>query len=173
MAKAHALTNPFGAGAAPFTVHATAVSSLALRGVGKGTYENQWVDAQHWQRIIRFPDFQQTEMRNDSGPSWYERSAELLPIRVMQVLRFVVIHLPGKKSVSSYAVSESAAVSDQGAPVTCYSATAAPMVSTGIIAGALIPQAGSLHPKTIRSICTSPTETTFLSRASRSSPKFM
>jgi hypothetical protein len=44
----------------------------------------------------------------------------------MQVLRFVVIHLPGKKSVSSYAVSESAAVSDQGAPVTCYSATAAP-----------------------------------------------
>ena len=126
VAKAHALTNPFGAGAAPFTVHATAVSTLALRGVGKGTYENQWVDAQHWQRIIRFPDFQQTEMRNDSGPSWYERSAELLPIRVMQVLRFVVIHLPGKKSVSSYAVSESAAVSDQGAPVTCYSATAAP-----------------------------------------------
>lgn len=126
VAKAHALTNPFVAGAAPFTIHATAVSDLALHGAGKGTYENQWVDAQHWQRIIRFPDFQETEMRNDSGRSWFERSAELSPIRIIQVLRFVVIHLPGSKSASGYAVSESAAVSDQGAPVTCYSATAAP-----------------------------------------------
>ena len=49
-----------------------------------------------------------------------------MPIRVMQVLQFVGTHLPGKKSVSAYAVSESAAVSDQGTPVTCYSATAAP-----------------------------------------------
>jgi hypothetical protein len=126
VAKAHALTSPFGAGAAPFSIHATAVSSLALHGVGKGTYENQWVDSQHWKRTIRFPDFQQTEMRNDSGLYWFKRSPELLPIRVMQVLRFVVISLPGSKRVSAYAVSESAAVSDQGAPVTCYSATAAP-----------------------------------------------
>jgi hypothetical protein len=125
VAKAHALTNPFVAGAAPFTIHATAVSKLALHGEGKGTYENQWVDAQHWQRIIRFPDFQETEMRNDSGRSWFERSSEFSPIRIMQMLRFVVIHLPGSKSVSAYAVSESAAVSDEDAPVTCYSATAA------------------------------------------------
>ena len=126
VAKAHALANLFAAGSAPLAIHATAVSSLALHGVGKGTYENQWVDAQHWQRNVRFPDFQESEMRNDSGHSWFEWSVELSPIRVTQLLRFVVIHLPGSKSVSNYAVSESAAVSDQGAPVTCYSATAAP-----------------------------------------------
>lgn len=126
VAKAHALANPFVAGAAPFTIHATAVSNLALRGEGKGTYENQWVDAQHWRRIVRFSDFQETEMRNDSGRSWFERSADLSPIRINQVVHYVVIHLPGSKSVSGYDVLESAAVSDQGVPVTCYSATAAP-----------------------------------------------
>ncbi len=126
VAKARILSNPFGSGATPLTIRATAVSSLALQAVGKGTYETQWVDAQHWQRILRFPDFQQTEMRNDSGPSWYERSTELMPLRVMQLVHYIVPHLPGKKSVSSYAVSESSAVSYQGAPATCYSATAPP-----------------------------------------------
>ncbi len=87
VAAAHARTSLFVAGSKPFAIHATVVSGLALRGIGQGTYENQWIDAQHWHRVIQFPDFQQTEMINDSGHSWIEQSDETIPLRIGDVAR--------------------------------------------------------------------------------------
>lgn len=123
VAKAHSRTSLFASGAKPVAIQASVVSRLALHGTGKGTYENRWVDAQHWQRIIRFPDFQDSEMRNDSGHSWVERSNEAVPIRMEELLRVVVIHVPSSTTAASFHVSESATTGERGVPVTCFAAT--------------------------------------------------
>lgn len=121
VATAHARTSLFVAGSPSFAIHATAISSLALRGIGKGTYDNRWIDAQHWHRVIQFPDFQQTEMRNDTGHSWTAHSSDALPLRVTELLRFVVIHLPTSTQAASLPVSSTTMTSDQGQPLICYS----------------------------------------------------
>jgi hypothetical protein len=126
VAKAHARTSLFAAGSTPVSIEATAVSSLALRGTGKGTYKNQWIDAQHWQRVLDFPDFKQSEMRNDSGHSWIERSNDAMPLRITQLLRYIVIHVPNSTGAAAYVVSESTAAGENGEPLTCYSATQPP-----------------------------------------------
>ena len=123
VATAHARTSLFGAGSAPFVIHATAISSLGLHGIGKGTYENRWVDAHHWHRVIQFPDFKQTEMRNDSGHYWTDGVSRAMPIRVAELLRFVVIHVPSSNAVSALTVTETSVVGDKGESLTCYSAT--------------------------------------------------
>jgi len=127
VAKAHSHTSLFSGDAKPFTIEATAVSRLALHGTGTGTYENRWVDDVHWQRLIRFPDFQQTEMRNDTGHNWLEQSSETVPIRIAQLLQFVVLHVPNSTAAASYTVSEAAAIGGNGESVTCYSATRPPI----------------------------------------------
>ena len=123
VATAHARTSLFVVGSRPFAIHATVVSGLALRGTGKGVYENRWVDPQHWQRDIQFPDFQQSEMRNDSGHSWIEQSSDALPLRIAELLRVVVIHVPGSNTASRVPVSETSMTGDQGESSTCYSGT--------------------------------------------------
>jgi hypothetical protein len=121
VATAHARTSLFVAGSLPFAIHASAVSNLALHGTGKGTYENQWVDAQHWHRVIRFADYQQFEMRYDTGHSWLNQSSDAMPLRVSELLRFVVIHLPSSTMAASLPVSETTTTGDQGQALTCYS----------------------------------------------------
>jgi hypothetical protein len=121
VARAHSRTSLFGRDAPPVDIKATAISYLALHGTGKGTYDNQWVDAEHWRREIRFTDFQQSEMRNDSGHSWIEESSDAMPIRIAQLLRFVVIHVPNSASAAQYVVSESSATGEEGEPTTCFS----------------------------------------------------
>ena len=120
VATAHARTSLFVAGSRPFVIHATATSSLALHGSGKGIYDNEWMDAQHWHRSIRFPDYQSVEMRNDSGHSWIERSDETMPIRVAELLRIVVIHLPTSTAAASYPVAQTSEVGEHGEALTCY-----------------------------------------------------
>ena len=123
VAAAHARTSLFVADSKPFSIHAAVVSGLALRGIGKGTYDNQWIDAQHWYRVIQFPDFQQSEMRNDSGHSWIEQSDDTIPLRIGELLRVIVIHVPSSTGASGYLVSESSVAGDDGEALTCYSAT--------------------------------------------------
>ena len=120
-ATAHARSSLFGAGTKPFAIHATVDSRLALRGTGRGTYDNRWVDAQHWQRVIQFPDFRQTEMRNDAGHSWVEQSSEGMPLRIAELLRVVVIHVPSSNTASRVPVSESSMTGDGGELLNCYS----------------------------------------------------
>jgi hypothetical protein len=62
-------------------------------------------------------------MRNDSGHSWIERSNDAMPIRVAQLLRFVVIHVPSSTSAAQYTVSESSAANEDGEAMTCFSAS--------------------------------------------------
>jgi hypothetical protein len=123
VARAHARTSLFAAGSQPVAIQVKAVSNLALHGTGAGTYEYKWVDAQHWQRLLQFPDFQQSEMKIDSGHAWLERSSKWMPIRIAQVVRYAVIHLPSSTAAAAYTVSESATAADNGAPATCYAAT--------------------------------------------------
>jgi hypothetical protein len=123
VATAHARTSLFVAGSKSFTIHATVVSSLALRGTGQGTYVNQWIDAQHWHRVIQFPGFRQSEMRNDSGHSWINRSSDSMPLRIAELLRVVVIHVPSSTAASTITVSKASMAGDQGESLTCYSAT--------------------------------------------------
>jgi hypothetical protein len=123
VARAHARTSLFAAGSTAVKIHATAVSHLAMHGVGNGTYDNRWVDSEHWQRTIQFPDFQQSEIRNDSGHSWISRSGDYMPIRIAQLLNFSVIHVPNSTGAARYTVSESTATSDHGESLTCFFAT--------------------------------------------------
>jgi hypothetical protein len=123
VAKAHARTSLFGKSGKPVRIDATAVASLALHGVGTGTYENKWVDSQHWQRTLRFPDFRQTEIRNDDGHSWRAQSSDAMPARIAQMLRYVVIHIPSSTASAQYVVTESKAADELGESVTCFSAT--------------------------------------------------
>ena len=120
VATAHARSSLFVVGSKPFAISATVTSSLALHGTGKGTYENRWVDAQHWQREIRFPDFEQSEMRNDSGHSWVDQSSGDVPLRIAELLRVVVIHVPGSNTASRVPMEETSATGAQGEPLTCY-----------------------------------------------------
>jgi hypothetical protein len=56
VAKAHARTSLFSRDGKLVSIQAMIMSYLALHGTGKGTYENTWVDAEHWQRVISFAD---------------------------------------------------------------------------------------------------------------------
>jgi len=127
VAEAHSHTSLFSRDAEPFTIEATAVSRLALHGTGTGTYEIRWVDGEHWQRLIRFPDFQQTEVRNDTGSHWFEQSSEVVPFRIDQLLEFVTIYLPSSTTAANYTVSEASAAGENGEAVTCYSAARPPI----------------------------------------------
>lgn len=130
VATSHARTSLFVVGSKPFAIHAKVVSSLALHGTGQGTYENQWIDSQHWHRVIQFPDFQQTEMRNDAGHSWIAQSSDALPMRIAEMLRVVVIHVPSSTTASAIPVTETPMAGDQDLPITCYS-TVAPTPTDG------------------------------------------
>jgi len=124
VATAHARTSLFVVGSRPFAIHAKVISTLALHGTGQGTYENQWVDSEHWHRVIQFPDFQQTEMRNDAGHSWSVQSSDALPVRIAEMLRVVVIHVPSSTKASAIPVTETQIAGDQDEPTTCYSIAA-------------------------------------------------
>ena len=123
VARAHSRTSLFTADSKPVSIEAKAVSRLALHGTGSGSYVNNWVDAQHWQRKISFPDFEESEMRNDSGHSWVERSGHAVPIRVSELLNFVVIHVPSSTNAARFNVSESSGVGAAGEALTCFSAS--------------------------------------------------
>lgn len=126
VATAHARTSLFGADTRPFSIHATVTSRLALHGVGQGTYENEWVDAQHWRRVIDFPDFQQTEMRNDGGHSWTNQPGDVMPLRIAELLRVVVIHVPSSTAASRVSVTETAATGPHGEAEACFASTVPP-----------------------------------------------
>jgi hypothetical protein len=123
VATAHARTSLVTVGSKPFAIHAKVISALALHGTGTGTYENQWADGQHWRRVIRFPDFEQTEMRNDSGHSWTDQSNDEMPIRIAQMLRVVMVHLPTSTTASSIPVTETPVAGEHGEALTCYAST--------------------------------------------------
>jgi hypothetical protein len=123
VATAHARTSLVTADSMPFAIHAKVISTLALHGTGTGTYENQWVNTQHWRRVIRFPDFEQTEMRNDSGHSWTDRSNDEMPIRIAQMLRVVMVHVPTFTTASSVPVTETSVAGEHGEALTCYAST--------------------------------------------------
>jgi hypothetical protein len=122
VAKAHARTSLFNPKSSPFTVRARIVSRLALHATGAGTYENSYIDAEHWERRINFDDFRQTEFRNDSGNHWVEQSAGFVPIRVAQMLYYVVFHLPSSTAAASFTVERSTGAGEEGEPLACYSA---------------------------------------------------
>ena len=65
-------------------------------------------------------------MRNDFGHSWIERSSDAMPLRITQLLRYIVIHLPNSTGAAAYVVSESTAIGENGEALTCYSATQPP-----------------------------------------------
>jgi hypothetical protein len=123
VARAHASTSLFGAGSQPVAIQVKALSSLALHGTGTGTYEYKWADAQHWQRELQFPDFQQSEMKNDTGHPWLERSTKAMPIRIAQLVHYAVLHVPSSTAAAAYTVSESATSGEKGEPLTCFAAT--------------------------------------------------
>jgi hypothetical protein len=123
VATAHARTSLVTANSMPFAIHAKVISTLALHGTGTGTYENQWVNPQHWRRAIRFPDFEQTEMRNDSGHSWTDRSNDEMPIRIAQMLRVVMVHVPTFTTASSVPVTETSVAGEHGEALICYAST--------------------------------------------------
>lgn len=127
VAKAHSHTGLISGDAQPFALEATAVSRLALHGTGTGTYKIRWVDSHHWQRIVSFPDFQQTELRNDTGNHWVEQSSEIVPFRINQLLEFASVYLPNSTTAANYTVTESSATGENGEAVTCYAATHPPI----------------------------------------------
>ncbi|MES2392380.1 MAG: hypothetical protein V4555_12120 [Acidobacteriota bacterium] len=122
VATAHARTSLVTAGSKPFFISAKVVSSLALRATGNGMYQNSWVDNQHWRRDIQFPGFEESEMRNDSGHSWFQRSSETVPLRVMELLSVVMIHVPNSAAAATVPVTETSAIGDHDEALTCYSA---------------------------------------------------
>ena len=123
VARAHSRTSLFTADSKPVSITANVVSHLGLHGTGSGTYQNNWVDARHWQRKILISDFEQSEMRNDSGHSWIERSGNAVPIRVSELLDFVVIHVPSNTTAAKFNATESNASDENGKTLTCFSAS--------------------------------------------------
>jgi hypothetical protein len=74
LAKAHAKTHLGTASNIPFHLEAKITSRLALLGVGEGTYRVDFLDSAHWRRQITFADYQQTQLRLDSGETWSRSS---------------------------------------------------------------------------------------------------
>jgi hypothetical protein len=123
VARAHSRTSLVSADAMPWSMKATAVSRAALHGTGNGVLQEDWVDARHWQRKIQFPDFQESQFRNDSGPPWIERSNDAVPVRVSQLLEFVYTHVPSSSTAARYSVTESSTRSESGEALNCFSAS--------------------------------------------------
>jgi hypothetical protein len=122
VAKAHARISPFSKGSHPFMLQAKVTSYLALHGAGNGSYVDKWVDAQHWEHTVQFPDFQQVEMRNDEGRPWIQRSSGFVPNRIEQMLWLVTLHLPSSNTATSYSVVESRVTGGQSQALDCFSA---------------------------------------------------
>lgn len=121
LAEAHGNTSLFTSHHPPFRITAEAESSLALHGTGKGTFEEEWVDHDHWQRVIRFGDYESTEMSTDKGAEWRTSTAPR-PIRAYELFRLALLHVPGPKTLQSFQVERSFPATEEGRAVTCYAA---------------------------------------------------
>jgi len=120
IAKAHARSSLFSVDTKPFAIQAKITSRLALRATGEATYLFRRVDAEHWERKVQLSDFEQLEMRNDSGHSWIWQSESFEPLRVIQLLYFVIFHLPNTTTAEEYSVKQQSTIGEQGEPLTCY-----------------------------------------------------
>ena len=120
LAKAHSRTYLLAPDARPFEIQATLHSSLALRAIGEGTFEQKWVDREHWERSIHFPDYELSNVRNDSGRVWYKSSAAFTPRRIDEAIRYLFVSLPNSSSAATYLVTQTSAKSTTGSDTTCF-----------------------------------------------------
>lgn len=74
LAKARAKTHLGTATNVPFHLDAKITSRLALLGVGEGIYEVDYLNSGHWRRHTKFDDYEQTQLRLDSGETWSRSS---------------------------------------------------------------------------------------------------
>ena len=121
-AEAHAKTSLFASSQQPpFKISAEVESFLALRGSGKGTFEEQRVSHGHWRRVIHFDDYESVELSTDSRGFWRAATGPR-PIRAYELFRLALFHVPGSANIQSFQMDRSFTATEDGHSVRCYAA---------------------------------------------------